>query len=469
MLATIVVYFHPSRSAGSMLEADLLGVIAFIYFSFISISSMAVSVLCETQFGLITLGYVIVLVIFCGGGLGFVGWVKQALDQPLVNVACSLASLATIVILTKENAIQTAVFSNDKIFQVMKMVTMAVFITTIVNLLLWPISARRELHLAMVDTTDTFGDMIATITRSFLSGSESDILSPSFLDTTRRYKGNFAKLKKNLKEAKAEHYFLGTENEYRQEAKIVKCMQKLAQAIGGLRSAAVTQFALLKESSGNTISTSANSFLTSPVSPVSRTAKNKQNRLFSLTAIYESPGESNETENLDDIYVNDNLGNTTNTPALRTPSEIFERFITHLGPSMKSLAYTLTMILEELPFSKGPELEIVVNKNFRASLADALKLYSEARAYALDELYKNKELAKERIESVEADFEEVAASCGHFSFSLQEFAQEMQVYLEALEDLKAEVERPNRRTWKWLKFWKKMPIRRIIGMRSSYS
>lgn len=54
-----------------------------------------------------------------------------------------------------------------------------------------------------------------------------------------------------------------------------------------------------------------------------------------------------------------------------------------------------------------------------------------------------------------ADFEEVAASCGYFSFSLQDFANEMKVYLGLLEDLKDEIEhRPQGRTWKWLRFWR---------------
>lgn len=54
-----------------------------------------------------------------------------------------------------------------------------------------------------------------------------------------------------------------------------------------------------------------------------------------------------------------------------------------------------------------------------------------------------------------ADFEEVAASCGYFSFSLQDLASEMKVYLSLLEDLKYEVEeRPGGRTWSWLKFWR---------------
>lgn len=81
-------------------------------------------------------------------------------------------------------------------------------------------------------------------------------------------------------------------------------------------------------------------------------------------------------------------------------------------------------------------------------------LYSDARAGALKELYKSKELDKDRPEKVEADFEEVAASCGHFSFSLQDFANEMQNFLTILEALKEVTENQNR-SWSWLRFWHK--------------
>lgn len=57
---------------------------------------------------------------------------------------------------------------------------------------------------------------------------------------------------------------------------------------------------------------------------------------------------------------------------------------------------------------------------------------------------------------LEADFEEVAASCGYFSFSLLDFANEMKTYLEILDDLKLEVEeRPCGKTWSWLRFWRR--------------
>ena len=73
----------------------------------------------------------------------------------------------------------------------------------------------------------------------------------------------------------------------------------------------------------------------------------------------------------------------------------------------------------------------------------------------MEELYKSKELDKDRPVSIEADFEEVAASCGYFSFSLQDFASEMQNYLAILEELKEETEKTKNRSWKWILFWRK--------------
>lgn len=72
----------------------------------------------------------------------------------------------------------------------------------------------------------------------------------------------------------------------------------------------------------------------------------------------------------------------------------------------------------------------------------------------------SKDLDKDRSETIEADFEEVAASCGHFSFSLYDFGTEMQNFLTILEDLKEETERTRNRSWKWLRFWQKSNVRR---------
>lgn len=377
MVATITVYFHPARSMGSMEEAAILGFGAFLYATFIGISSMATSTFFETQLNLIEVGYALVLIVFCGGGLGFVGWFKQRFNAPLVSVACSLASLAIITIITKENAVQVGVFENDKIVQVMKMVIMGIIATSVVSLSLWPKSARTQLRDTMIKATDSFGDMLTMITRSFLSGSETDLRSTSFNDAQNKYKSVFTQLTKNLKEAKFEHYLLGREEEYKLEASLVHCMQRLAQSIGGLRSAATTQFSLLREGAVGT-PVVGQRLLPRQAAPI--TSLSRHDRFAVLTAIEEASDEGSGAdeqeldEDLPGLFRREGTGFSfgSTMPTVRTPSEIFSRFIIHLGPSMKSLAYTLSQILQELPFGPGPDYEITINDHFKTSLTDAL-------------------------------------------------------------------------------------------------
>lgn len=456
VVATMCTYFHPGRSVGAMLEAVQLLFVAVAYAAIIGIGSMATSVLFDTQFDMIVVGHAIILIVFVGGGLGFVGWVKQRLGNPLVNVACSLASLSIITVITKENAIQTGVFSNNKIVQNVKMMILALIFTTSVNVLLWPISARRELRSSMIKATDTLSDLLTTITHSFLSGSETDLKSGEFNNVIKQYKAVFATLTKNLNEARLEHYVLGREREYLQEARVVNSLQRLSQSIGGLRSAAMTQFTLLRESSNYGMANAAGSWqFDKNDAEVETISKIKSDRFPILAAIDEDPNENSDLDlDTQTSPTHPAPASSDPLPPVRTPSEIFSRFILQLGPSMKSLAYTLSQMLNDLPFGEGPEFKIAINDNFRASLSDAISLYSEHRRDALEHLYESKDMGNERLESVEADFEEVAASCGYFSFSLQDFAQEMQTYLEILEDLKLEMDSPQKKTWEWLKVWR---------------
>lgn len=461
MVATIVVYFHPGRSAGGMVEAVICGVCAFVYYVFIAVSSMAVSVVCESQFEMIILGYVLVLTVFVGGGLGFVGWVKQRMANPLVNVACSLTSLAIITIITKENAVQTAVFSDDKIVQVSKMLVYGMVTSTLVNLLIWPHNARTSLRQSMIGTTFAISDMLTAITTSFLKGSDDDLKTDEFRAANKRFTAEYAALTKNLHEARMEHYVVGHEDQYHVEAKVVNCMQRLAQDIGGLRSAANTQFSLLKEPvvHGNVTPASPRTMTIGAAfgASINASLKAKHDRFSQLTAIEEASEETSDAETEPRAFHGHRRetmdSEMLDLPTIRTPAEIFARFMRHLGPSMKSLTITLHEILDELPFGPAPGFKITINEHFLPSLNDALELYSNARADALAHLYRTKDLGADRVESVEADFEEVAASCGHYSFCLQDFAITIKKYLEILEELKEELDSPSRRSWRWLKFW----------------
>ncbi|KAI9790313.1 MAG: hypothetical protein M1835_001073 [Candelina submexicana] len=409
--------------------------------------------------GLKPLGHAIVLIVFCGGGLGFVGWLKQRLGSPLINVACSLTSLAIIIVLTKESAIQTATFSVDKITQVLKMVVMGIIITTAVCLILKPVSARRELQETMVSATNSLGDMLILITRSFLVGSEEDLLQPAFVAASDRHRTIFEALSKNLTEAKWEHYVVGREDVYKNEERLARCLERLAQNIGGLRSAAETQFHLLSQlgtagasSSATTACTSSSSRTPSFPAVVSFPMPEDYGV---LAAVNEAPEELSDIENLRQSS-GENSNENSSFPTPQSSANIFTTFIVYLGPSMKSLAYTLKQILNELPYGPAPDYRIAYNSNFRHSLFQAIELYTNARKEALRLLYQRKDFSKVKPRDVEADFEEVAASCGHFSFSLQDVAEEIKVLLDILDDQKLEVDRESpSRSWKWLLSWRK--------------
>lgn len=359
IVATITVYFHPARSAGSMLEAVMLAFAAFLYATFVSFSSMAVSV----YFGnnhLLVVGHVIVLIVFCGGGLGLVGWTKHKLGNPLVNVACSLTSLALITILTKEGAVQAAKFSYAKVWQVLKMIIMGCTASTAVSLLVHPSSARKEFRDTFIQSTDSMAEMLNGIALSFLSGSEQDLKSDSFVKASERSQKSFKLLAKNLGEAKFEHYVLGTEAEFKIHSRLVKCVEKLMQSLGGLRSAAETQFTLIAQSGPHGIPfgpTPTNGSLTSstytdhamsqsPPSMMSPGPRHTNMRSSILASIDEVPESSAEGSAFASAAESDDettptRRKSTNSLSLSqsnfTSADIFSVFIAQLGPPMVSL------------------------------------------------------------------------------------------------------------------------------------
>ncbi|KAK8131462.1 60s ribosomal protein l19 [Apiospora sp. TS-2023a] len=466
LLASMGTFCRPLRASldprtvGSQIEAVAIASIAVMYALLIGTMSMATSVLVGSVWDQVTLSYVLILVIFIGGGMGFIGWVKQKLNSPLVGVGASIASIGIITILTKENSVHSGVFTNHKIIQSLKILLMATTGSTAVNLLLWPTLARNGLRGTMRTASVSLGDMLSVITKGFLSGAEEDLSSQAFTKASAEYRSTLTAMNKNLRESKYEYYFLGQERIYQYDKEVVRSMERLAQSLGGLRSAANTQFELLKEMSANNRPFSSNSGILSPTSGRPTSAHLRSGTNFAvLSAIDESPDERSELDQPTPFLEHPPATpNSVASSVARTPSGIFEVFIQRLGPSMKSLVHTLAEILREPPFGP-PGAPICINENFKHSVQDALMLFNSHRAKALEEIYKNIEMERARPENVQADYEEVAAACGHFSFSLLSLGDEIEKYLDALEDLKFATE-THRRSWDFLKLWRYISFRR---------
>ncbi|KAJ4265512.1 hypothetical protein NW762_004801 [Fusarium torreyae] len=447
--ATITVYFHPARTVGSMLEAAVIAVVAVCYAEIISLLSMGIAIAMRTQFGLTAAAHVLILVICIGAGLGFVGWVKQRLNSPLVNVGCTLTSIAIISVITKEEGVQGGYFDDDKIVQVLKLLLIGITCTFAVNVLVWKVSARRVLRKSIMTVASSLGDKLSSITKGFLSGTEDEFWTNEYSRVSARYNGAYAKMNSTMREAKFEYYFLGREAFYPLDKRLSKAVEGLSQAIGGLRSALENQFTLLRE-----VPNLEDSF------PSPKTNGLAPTLTRAITAYMEGDGqglsdidESGESEEERQAARNKSDSALHAAPAFQEPSDIFALFIDMLGPSIKSLAHTLSEILREPAFGQDPNKDIAVNEQLRESLRDALNLYNNARAGSLQELYRAIEIGRTRSEKIQADIEEVAAACGHFSFSLQAVAEETDAYLDVLEDVKYTTETASR-SWNWLKFWR---------------
>lgn len=455
IVATLTVYFHPARTAGSMIEAALIAMVAVLYANVVCMLSMAVSIASRKKFGSAVPAHFLVLVVFIGGGLGFIGWVKQRLNQPLVNVAATLASIAIISVVTKEESVQDGYFSGEKVVQMVKMLLVGISFSTAVNLLVWQVSARVVLRKAVVKASVALSDRLAFITKGFLNGSEDEVTSPEYAEASKQYSVAYGTMTKTLREAKLEHYFFGHERIYALDKRLVKSIDAVQQAIGGLRSALNTQFTLLREgvSSDSQAAEERLAAQQGQLSPMTKVRQGSfiQAELQPLPVIEEVAGESRAGSIVESP--------SEPAPLFRAPSDIFAMFMQLLGPSMKSLAYTLSELLRTSPFGTDVQTQILETDQLRASLQEALGLYNEARRNALEELYRNIEMGRTRSEAIQADIEEVAAACGHFSFSLQAVAEEMDVYLDAVEDLKHWTE-AHKRSWTWLMFWKRWSDKR---------
>ncbi|KYK60691.1 60S ribosomal protein L19 [Drechmeria coniospora] len=451
IVATLTVYFHPARTAGSMLEAVMIAIIAVAYAEAVCVLSMAAAVASRSCMGSVVPAHAIVLVVFVGGGLGFVGWFKQKMNQPLVNTATTLASMAIISVVTKEESVREGYFSGDKIVQVLKMLLLGITFTVVVNLLVWRVSARHVLRESMATASMCLSDKLSFIARGFLNGTDDEVSSPAYAKMTAEYHGAYAQMSQSLREAKLEYYFLGRERVYGLDKRLYKSVEALSRAIGGLRSALDTQLALLKEvpaapsRSGSMVSPARPTLSPPLVRAVSNFLEEGREPLSVI--------EEDEAERQAAASPQTQQGPVLDISVVfRAPSDIFSHFMTLLGPSMKSLVYTLSETIRESPFDKARSSKVVVNDRLRESLQDALRLYNNARRDALYELYKSIELGRSRSEKIQADIEEVAAACGHFSFTLMAVADEMDLYLDVLQDMKQTTEMHGR-SWRWLRFW----------------
>ncbi|KAK9470387.1 Fusaric acid resistance protein-like-domain-containing protein [Dipodascopsis tothii] len=373
-----------------MIEAVMYMEISIVYSAVLSLSSMEVAVIFN-KLHMIEVGFAIILVVFCCGGLGLIAFAKQRVGKETFNLACSLASAVFASILLREGSVQRGTFSIAQIAQVWINVHLGVLISAGVCLTVNPYTAVSKLKRSFVDTLDTYAEILNITVAQFLGAPAGRAQLEA---AAKDHHAAFTSMEQNMREAKFEHFVRGTEEEYFIQRRMVTSIQSLAQYLGSLKSSLTTQKLLISETA----------------------------------AADEASCE-----------------------------ELFKIFEYHLAPPMKSLTYTLKLILEDLPFGPAPAYELSLHERYKPSLRMAVHMYSAARVRALKEVYAHKIFSESSSCDIYVDQEEVASTCGQFSYVLEDLSTELLAFLGILEDYQHYLSTRPPRSWWWLLRWRANP------------
>ncbi|KAK9476027.1 Fusaric acid resistance protein-like-domain-containing protein [Lipomyces japonicus] len=394
LAATITIYFHASRSIGSMIEATLLAELAVTYATILSFLSMQVSAFFD-GLDLIEIGHAIVLVIFCACGFGSIAFMKQKIGRPTFNTATSLASVAYATILIHEGAVQEGEVTYKKLRQVFVTVNLGILIANAVCYLVFPYSGVASLKQSTNAIMKSYSNALSVIMDSFME--DVDISTTEMESWMLQIRSLVSSTDTQLHESKFEHFVTGTVKEYELQVRLTSAIQLVMQRLNGLKGSQVMKWRL-----GNA---SRSEQLHSPCS-----------ELFEVFIYY--------------------------------LEEDMNRLTAVLKKMFDGLPY------DGATFKCG----IRYNPLFKQELEIAMKSFKEARSKALKQMYGMDVLARRirtDDDHVVVHLEEVASTCGQFSHGLLQVSGSVMHVLDVLQDYNEYLFAGRVRNWDWIKFWER--------------
>lgn len=437
MAATVAVYFHPARTAGSMYESIFFVALSLLFSLLMVTASMTVSKILFIS-DLPYLAYAIDIVVFVGFGLGFVAFIKQRIGKPTFNTACSVAAMFLVTTLTKEGNVQAGIISFDRVLQSFTLVLSGATISAIVSFALWPKSAvdatKDELNQAM----NLSAKMVKHLTKKFIE-CENIEHSSEFTELKAEVNSSYQRLGKNLGDAAYELLLVGKETEYKALEKLTDSSKRLSLLFNGLGSSVLTQWSLLEEELEACSAESNGAGQVATVGKVfanysSMTDENAVHDFFGVSPIAEEEEASSRPV------------------SKNSATALFKQFMKSMRPTMVEYSNLLENTMEELPFSAKSPYTVTFNRSRATAFADVLHRYSVTREKSLYRIYKQDNFVYDTDFDSIANKEAEAASCGNFSYILEDIGNGLTEFmrdLEAYQDVATDKSQP--RTFSWMK------------------
>lgn len=436
MAATVAVYFHPARTAGSMYESMVFVCIALLYSLLMVTSSLVVSRLFFLN-GMRLIGYSVDVLFFCGFGLGFVAFIKQRINKPSFNTACSVAAIFLVTTLTKEGNVQAGVIAFDKMIQTFSLVFSGVAISAFISFTFWPKSALVNSKKELTKVMKLNAGILKHLTTRFMDCET--VQSTEFLKMKDEVNKLHKKLAQSVNDAAYELLVKGRECEYNMLVNLVKSSHKLSLLLNGLSSSVLTQSALLAEESEYLSNNSDND--TNSVSSIGSSSsfvRYRQN--------YTSLTNENSAQNFFSNEENSRYNSEIPGPA----TALFRKFILSIRPAMTEYFALMEDIMSKLPFNSDAPYQIIIQPQHVVELRNIIQRYSDARESCLFEIYKQDSFIHEKDFDSIANKEAEAASCGNFSYILEEIGNELMDYIKILEDYNYFCSEEHSRSYGWI-------------------
>ncbi|EJU04510.1 hypothetical protein DACRYDRAFT_76995 [Dacryopinax primogenitus] len=229
MVATIAVYYNPAKTVGAMMEADIFCITASLFTAVCSLLAMGNFWVFEVLPGWEWLADVFIL-LWIGSVMSVVAFAKLWMNKASFNPACSMAVVTLSIVVIREGGLET-------LLRVLFIIFIGTLISNVVCFLLWPESAVTRLQNNMSKSLVSLSTLLRVIGESFLAGNDQLPDDQDLAEAVSGYQAVFTKLKAGLGEAKSEWADPRLLQEGDYEAAI-EGFTRLAQHMTGLRDGA---------------------------------------------------------------------------------------------------------------------------------------------------------------------------------------------------------------------------------------
>ncbi|KAI8381006.1 Fusaric acid resistance protein-like-domain-containing protein [Radiomyces spectabilis] len=461
VVATVTLFFNPSKSVGDMIEAVAFALSFTAAAMLFSTLSMLHAIYLRSQERywtscIVTLGF------WLASSTFFVSFIKARYAKPSIASACGIAFMIIFPVIVREGPADRTDFDPSIIQETFKTVILGTTISAAVCFFMWPMTATNKLRIEIDETLTSIRVLLKLLTKTFLLDADlPDFTANKSLENAiNAHCSSFTALQTSFQDAKKEFFHLDMWRHSHEYETIIDSLQRLAQHVGGLRSSCGLQFELLNDN------------------------KRKHRTMHKVTKVWSVKADDQRRrleqelrcDQADSPTHDDNPAfhpsDNAKSPLNRSSRDYFSKmddsekhsalgqFIRTVKPPMKSLAYTCkqTILHLQARFSGRTTPTTPSFSLLRQNLAMAIALFEESQHHALTRMFRRKmyqnakgylpgELHSQLMTQFPADDVYLVY---FFVFCLLEFAKELMVLVESVQSVFEPAMKSDKRGfWLW--------------------